>query len=321
MFMKTLTIARNTFTETVRQPIFLIIIIVAILTFIISPSITMYTLDDDNRLLRELGLSTLFLSGLFIAIFSSTGAIAEELDSKTAITVLSKPVPRPVFILGKFLGVASAVSVAHFICTAAMLMMIRHGCLERALDEYDTTVLVSGAFFIVLTFIVSAYANYSYDKSFISSSVFAMCFFGILSLVFLSLIDKNWKYNPAHNEIATFDVYASILLLFAVLILVGVAVMFSTRFNVVMTLVLTVTVFMIGLIADYVFGQLALKYAWADYGRLIFPNFQVFWVSDALIEDSQIPFSYLLRSSLYSILYTTGVLSLSTAMFQRRQVG
>jgi ABC-type transport system involved in multi-copper enzyme maturation permease subunit len=48
-------------------------------------------MSDDNKLLRELGLSTLFLASLFIAIFAASGAVAEEIENKTILTVLSKP--------------------------------------------------------------------------------------------------------------------------------------------------------------------------------------------------------------------------------------
>ena len=110
---KLLTIAKNTLTETLRQPIYAIIIGCSILLYVLSPSLTMHTLDDDNKLLREIGLSTLFLTSLFVAIFSAAGAVAEEMDNKTISTVLSKPVSRPVYVLAKFLGVSWAVAIAH----------------------------------------------------------------------------------------------------------------------------------------------------------------------------------------------------------------
>ena len=103
---KLFTIAKNTFIETLRQPVYVIIIVVALLLLFISPSLSMYTMGDDNKLLREIGLSTLFLTSLFIAIFSASGAVAEEIESKTITTVLSKPVQRPIFIIAKFFGVA-----------------------------------------------------------------------------------------------------------------------------------------------------------------------------------------------------------------------
>ena len=137
---KIFTIAKNTFIETLRQPIYAILIHAALFLFIISPSLAMYTMDDDNKLLREIGLSTLFLTSLFIAIFSSSGAVAEELRNKTIMTVLTKPVQRPIFIISKFLGVAAAVVLAHYICTVALLMTIRHGVLETVNDTHDWAV-------------------------------------------------------------------------------------------------------------------------------------------------------------------------------------
>jgi len=140
---KLLTISKNTFIETLRQPIYGIIIAAALLLLFISPSIAMYTMSDDNKLLREIGLSTLFLTSLFIAIFSASGAVAKEMENKTILTVLSKPVQRPIFIIAKFLGVAAAVILAHYICTIALLMAIRHGVLETVNDTHDWTVLGS----------------------------------------------------------------------------------------------------------------------------------------------------------------------------------
>ena len=84
---KLFTITKNTFIETIRQPVYAIIITAALLLFYVSPSISMYTMSDDNKLLRELGLSTLFIASLFIAIFSASGAVAALFRSKT--------IPRP----------------------------------------------------------------------------------------------------------------------------------------------------------------------------------------------------------------------------------
>ncbi|MHC4076463.1 MAG: ABC transporter permease subunit, partial [Planctomycetota bacterium] len=131
---KLFALAKNTFTEAIRQPVFTVIIVAALFLFFISPSLTMYTMSDDTKLLREIGLSTLFLASLFIAIFSASGVVGEEIDSKTITTVLSKPVPRPIFITAKFLGVSAAVTLGHYICTIALLMSIRNGVLESVND-------------------------------------------------------------------------------------------------------------------------------------------------------------------------------------------
>src|SRR4030042_3864576 len=159
MHKKLLTIAKNTFTETLRQPVYAIIIVAALFLFFISPSLTMYTMSEDNKLLREMGLSTLFLASLFIAIFSASGAVAEEIENKTIITVLSKPVQRPIFIFGKFFGVVAAVALAHYICTIALLMAIRHGVLVSVNAPSDWTVISTAAVVVAAAFLLSAFFN------------------------------------------------------------------------------------------------------------------------------------------------------------------
>lgn len=321
MIYKILTIAKNTFTETLRQPIYAVIMTTALILMLLSPSIAMYTLDEDVKLLREIGLSTLFLTGLFIAIFSATGAVTEEIESKTITTILSKPIGRPVFILGKFLGVSAAVMIGHYICTSAMLMTIRHGVLETASDTHDWTVITAAIVAITATILLTAFFNFTYDWNFTATAIRLLAVFCTFSLVFLSLIDKEWQFNPKNNSIQMFDISASILLLFAALILVALAIMFSTRLNVVLTLLCCVAMFMFGLISDYIFGRFADQHLWAKAGKLITPNLQMFWVTDAIYEGSTVTAGYIGITAVYTACYITGTLLIAIALFQRRQVG
>lgn len=316
-----LTIAKNTFIETLRQPIFAILIIAALLLFLLSPSLTMYTMSDDNKLLRELGLSTLFLTSLFIAIFSASGAVAEELSNKTIMTVLTKPVQRPIFIVAKFLGVAAAVILAHYICTVALLMSIRHGVLETVNDTHDWTVLGAAGVGVLFVVLLSAFFNYAYDWKFSSTAMVLAAIFATVTIIFLAFIDRNWKFNPKDNGINAVDVYGSILLLMAALIVVALAVALSSRFNIVVTLSVCIGLFLLGLVSDYVFGRFAEAHLWAKVGRFLVPNLQVFWISDAIYEGSKVPVRYVLASASYAFCYTTAILALAIALFQRRQVG
>ena len=318
---KLLTIAANTFTETLRQPLYIIIIIAALLLFFISPSLTLYSLSDDNKLLREIGLSTLFLAGLFIAIFSACGAVAEEIENKTITTVLTKPIQRPIFIIAKFLGVAAAVTLAHYICTIALLMTIRHGVLESASDTHDWTVLSSAAASTILIILLSAFFNYAYDWRFSSTAAVLAAIFATLSIVFLALIDRNWQFNPHHNGINTLDVYGAVLLLLAIIIFVALAVALSTRFNTIVTLSACIGLFLLGLVNDYTFGRFAETKIWARIGRYLVPNLQIFWISDAIYEGSEVPLKYIIIATSYALCYTAGIVALAVALFQRRQVG
>ncbi len=318
---KLFSIAKNTFIETLRQPVYAIIIVAALFMLFMSPSLTMYTMSDDNKLLRELGLSTLFLASLFIAIFSASGAVAKEIENKTITTVLSKPVQRPIFIVAKFLGVAAAVVLAHYICTIALLMAIRHGVLETASDTHDWTVIAAAAIVVAAAFLLSAFFNYAYDWKFSSTAIVLTAVFATFGIVFLCFIDRNWQFNPKHNGINALDVYGAVLLLLAAIIIVALAVALSARFNIVVTLSACVGIFLLGLVTDWAFGELAKTQVWAKICYFLVPNLQVFWISDAIYEESQVPLKYVLIVASYALCYTAGILALAVALFQRRQVG
>jgi len=318
---KLFTIAKNTFIETLRQPVYSIIIVAALFLFFISPSLTMYTMSDDNKLLREIGLSTLFLTSLFIAIFSASGAVAEEIENKTITTVLSKPVQRPIFIVAKFFGVTAAVVLAHYICTIALLMAIRHGVLESASATHDWTVISTAAVVVVAAFLLSAFFSYAYDWKFSSTAIVLTGIFGTLGIVFLSFIDRDWQFNPQNNGINAVDVYGAVLLLLAAIIIVALAVALSARFNIAVTLSACIGIFLLGLISDYTFREAAKTQLWAKICYFLVPNYQIFWISDAIYEGSEVPPKYILISASYALCYTTAILSLAIALFQRRQVG
>jgi ABC-2 type transport system permease protein len=315
------TLAKNTFIETLRQPIYAVLVVAALILFFVSPSLSMYSMEDDNKLLREIGLSTLFLASLFVGIFSASGAVAREIDDKTILTILSKPVQRPIFIVAKFLGVSAAVVLAHYICTVALLMAIRHGVLASVNDTHDWTVLIAAGLAAALTLLLSAFFNYAYDWKFSSTAMVLAGIFATLAIVFLAFIDRDWRFNPANNGINALDVYGSVLLLLAAIIIVALAIALSTRFNAVVTLSACIGLFLLGLVSDYTFGRFADTHLWAKIGRFLVPNLQVFWISDAIYEGSTVPLKYIAITALYALCYTTAILSLAVALFQRRQVG
>ena len=101
-------IVKNSFLQAVRQPVFGIIVIVTLGGLALAPSMTGWTLDDDNKMLRDIGLSTLLVQGIFLACFCASNVIDQEIADRTALTVVAKPVSREVFILGKYVGILLA---------------------------------------------------------------------------------------------------------------------------------------------------------------------------------------------------------------------
>jgi hypothetical protein len=318
---KLFSISKNTFTEILRQPIYSVIIIVSLLLFFLTGPIAIFSLEDESKLLREIGLSTLFLTSLFISIFAASGAVAEEIDNKTVSTVITKPVGRVIFIISKFIGVAMAVILAHYICSIALLMVIRNGILQNVDDTHDRVVLVCVGASVLLSFLLSLLLNYAYDWKFSSTFIVLLSIFASISIIFLALIDEHWKFNPAENVINMTDIYASVLLLLGVLTITALAVAISTRFNIAVTLGVCAGIFMIGLISDYAFGRFADENIFAKIAYFAISNLQIFWVSDAIYEESEVRLEYVLLVGKYAIFYIIAMISLAVALFQRRQVG
>jgi len=93
-------IFKNTFLESIRQPIYLIMVGIGVIALVLNLNMASFTMDDDNKFLIDMGMATIFLCGLLIAAFVATSVLTQEIENRTVLTVVSKPVGRPLFILG-----------------------------------------------------------------------------------------------------------------------------------------------------------------------------------------------------------------------------
>ena len=102
-------IARATTKEAVRQPVFLLCMALAMVVLMVNTVLPFFSLGDDVKMLKDCGLATILISGLLIAVWTASTSVAEEIDGKTAMTLLSKPITRRQFVLGKYIGIIQAV--------------------------------------------------------------------------------------------------------------------------------------------------------------------------------------------------------------------
>lgn len=97
-------LAHNTFRETIRDRILYVLVVFALVMMASSVLFGSLTIGQDRKIVLDLGLGAMELFGVAIAVFVGTSMIFKEIDKRTVYVVLTKPVPRPVFLLGKFLG-------------------------------------------------------------------------------------------------------------------------------------------------------------------------------------------------------------------------
>jgi ABC-type transport system involved in multi-copper enzyme maturation permease subunit len=103
--MKSFTIALATAKEAIRQPAFFVLAAMAGFWLVASVFIAYFTFGEDIKMYKDTGLTTISFVCLLLALLTASSTVAEEIEGKTAITLLSKPINRRQFIVGKFLGI------------------------------------------------------------------------------------------------------------------------------------------------------------------------------------------------------------------------
>jgi ABC-type transport system involved in multi-copper enzyme maturation permease subunit len=133
-------IARATTKEAIRQPLFILLAAISALILILNTVMPFFTLEDDVKMLSECGLATLLISGALLAVWTAGTSITSEIEGKTAMTLLSKPIDRRQFILGKYIGIVQAVIWMFVILTAlfSVLIYVKVGYDQRERSEEVT---------------------------------------------------------------------------------------------------------------------------------------------------------------------------------------
>src|SRR5215831_15635756 len=100
----TAAIARNAFREAVRDRVLYNLVLFVLLLIAGAIFLGELSAGEDTKIIVDLGLSAMLLFGVFIAIFVGVGLVYKEIERRTLYAILSKPIGRGQFLLGKYLG-------------------------------------------------------------------------------------------------------------------------------------------------------------------------------------------------------------------------
>jgi ABC-type transport system involved in multi-copper enzyme maturation permease subunit len=101
-------VALSAFLAGVRQPLFWVLVIIQTVAMILTPFFPYFTFGEDYKMVREIGYDLIMLMAVAFGVFTASISISEEIEGRSAITVMSKPVSRRQFLVGKFLGILAA---------------------------------------------------------------------------------------------------------------------------------------------------------------------------------------------------------------------
>lgn len=122
--MKVLSIALNTFRENLRDKLLYNLLIFALLMIGSSLLLMRLTLGEFHRLILDIGLGSINFFGVLISVFVGIGLVSKEIEKKTIYTIVSKPVARYQFLLGKYLGLCVTLLVNTAIMAIGLLVVL-----------------------------------------------------------------------------------------------------------------------------------------------------------------------------------------------------
>lgn len=267
MPVQLLTIARNTFLECVRQPIYFIIIALTGLMQLFTTWTAAFSMgltesaevSGDNKLMLDISLATIFVAGMLLAAFLATAVLSREIENKTVLTVVSKPVGRPTVVLGKYVGVAAAILIAVVTMLMFLQMGLRHEVMSTAADDLDGPVILFTLLAVVISVGVAIWGNFFYGWVFTQTATMLLCPLMIAAVVMVMLVSKKWEVQPFLTNFKPQIAMASVCVVCAHLVLTAIATALSARLGQVMTIVICCGVFLGGLLSNYFLGRRAIN--------------------------------------------------------------
>jgi ABC-2 type transport system permease protein len=375
-----ITIATNAFMELVRQPVFLLLMTTSAVFEIFLATPFYFAFGDEPKLVKNSTLAVMLLAGLLGAVLSASASLAREIRTGTALAVLSKPVGRAQFLVAKYAGLIMALAVLTYVNLIAALLASR-----MAFDAYGSTDLFALGIFalaLVVAYGLGGFSNFFLRRPFVSDAVISLLVMVTVAFVVINFFDQHGKPRAFATGVDWRMIPAAVLILFALWILAGLALACSTRFDIIPTLAICSTLFLLGIMSDYLFGrpaspvwqrdwteelhsarwsegqkallsEIAGKYDqdkngklepserkiiaaddkarlrqagmggawWASVLYTVTPNWQLFWLVDALDEGkSTFHWGYVGKAFGYMAAYVGAVLVLAIMLFEQREL-
>lgn len=316
--------AAATAIEGLQQPVVLLLSLACFVLVALQPVVQLHTFGEPGRLARDCGMGFLLVFGILCSAFVAGSTLAAEIRDGTAATALAKPVSRPAFLVGKFLGACAVAAVFAWCQTWATLLAVRTA--EAWVETASTANFRRDALCAVLSLAVPA----------VSLGLAALVNartrrrFGLWFFLFLAVLpplaaaalglfarDGSWLGPAAWApglDARTVPLAVQLFLFLAVFCALATAL--TTRLATGPAVALSFLVLLLGFFAD---GAAAGGPAGKVFYALV-PDAQHFWTADALARGGTIPLSRTAGAALYAAAYCAAVLALGCVSFREKDL-
>jgi ABC-type transport system involved in multi-copper enzyme maturation permease subunit len=192
-------IASNTFREAIRDRILYLLLVFALLLMGLSQVLSLLTVGGEEKIIKDLGLASISLFGVLTAIFIGVALVSKEIDRRTIYTIVSKPIHRHEFLLGKYFGL----SLTLFVNTSVMTLWFYLILLLKGFA--DARLLLAILLIFLELLLVTAFAIlFSSFSTPILSTLFSLALYLVGHLTWsLALLEERVK-GPAARALCRF---------------------------------------------------------------------------------------------------------------------
>jgi Cu-processing system permease protein len=188
-------ISLNTFKETVRNHVVYMVLLFVVLLISLSVSFGDWSVFARIQVMEDFGLATMSISGLLLAVFIGVGMLGKEISSKTVYHVVTKPISRHQFIIGKFAGLLAVLVLNYAVMTLFFAGTLVYLGGKPGWPLASAIVCIG----IEMAVIISAALFFSTFTSSVLAALFSIAFYcaGHLNdLISLGVASQNWSLFP-----------------------------------------------------------------------------------------------------------------------------
>ncbi len=175
MGRRVIAIAANTFRETIRNKILYAILAFALLVIGLTFFLADLSVGDLARIIADIGLASVHIFGVVMAVFIGITLISQEVERKTIYLILSKPVPRWEFILGKALGLSMTLLLTTFFM--AVVLFLIHAAYKYGGRPEPGIFVAAAGIYLELVLLICVATFFSTFTTPILSAIFTLSVF------------------------------------------------------------------------------------------------------------------------------------------------
>lgn len=299
-------IALNTFKECMRENVFFLLLVTTLVVIGLFPTLSLFAFRQQIKLVIDSAMATTLLCGLFCAVLCAGRTISREMKNGTVLLLMSKPVSRLSFTLAKILGINAALTVYVFACASASLIATL-----VAKDQFNLDYMMMGIYYtvIVICCLYGGIMNFFSQRSFSSNAIAAFAVAVPLCAALLYAVRAsgiNFESFDVEAFIPFSQVAPALFLLFpAIWIMGAISSALATRLEFVSNLFICLAIFIAGLVAHYFIRNWFGSEPIGLFIQALIPNWQYFWVADAMANRLPIPVFYVILAYIYSLIHVT----------------